>query len=148
MNDTSAVILSVIIPLLAFMLALLPWIKHVIRSEISPLAERIAKIEGKLNTFIEQEHSRVARLEDSFKEQQKGFLDLYRDMAKIKNPDTDEGILLTKLKNETITNDEAIRLREIMNKRKQEAEQNNDFLKAILIIGILGLIAYVLSRDQ
>lgn len=147
MNETWVILLSVIVPLLAFMWAMLPWIKHVIKSEISPLVERMAKFEGRLDSCIESLDGRMVRIEDTFKEQQKNFIDLYKELAKVKNPDTDEGTLLTKLKNETITRDEAIRLQQIMNSKKQEAEQNSDFLKAILIIGILALIAYILSSD-
>lgn len=131
--ETWAIILSVIIPLLLFMWAMLPWIKHVIKSEISPLTERIARIEGRLDTFMEQ---------------QKLFIDAYEKMGKMKNPGNEETRLLTRLREGIITDDEAIRLREIMNNRRQQAEESNDFLKAILIIGILGLIAYALSRNR
>ena len=133
MNETWIIVLSVIIPLLAFMWALLPWISHVVKSEMSPLNERMARIEGRLESFMEQ---------------QKFNIEAYVKLAKIKNPDTDEGVLLTKLNNNTITKDEATQLQQIMNRRRQEAEENNDFLKVIFIIGILALIAYALSRSS
>jgi hypothetical protein len=48
MENLWAVILSVIIPLLAFMLALRPWIKDTVRVEIRDVRERLARIEGRL----------------------------------------------------------------------------------------------------
>jgi Tfp pilus assembly protein PilE len=153
MSDTTdiwvivAVVLSIIIPLLVFIWGMLPWITRVVKSELSPLNAKVAKIEGILEIFTKEQNNRMTRLEDTFKEQQKQFIDLYIEVKKIKNPDTEEGVLLTKLKSDTITKVEATRLQQIMNAKKQEAEQNNDFLTAILIIGILALIAYVLAHD-
>jgi len=151
MNDIwviVAVVLSVIIPLLVFMWSMRPWIKDVIKSELSPLNAKVSKIEGIIETFTKSQNDRMARIEDAFKEQSKEMIDLYKLVAHVKNPDTEEGVLLTKLRNETITKGEAARLQQIMNVKKQEAENSNDFLKAVLIIGILALIAYVLSHNE
>lgn len=135
MNDIwviITVIFSVIIPLVIFMFALRPWVRDSARNAVSGLGERVATIEGQLKTLIEQN---------------KLFIDAYIKSQKIGNPDEEEGILLTKLRNDTITKDEAIQLQQIMNERRLAAESENDFLKVILIIGILGLIAFALSRS-
>jgi len=130
--ETWAIILAVIIPLVVFMWTMLPWIKHVIKADMGEVKERIATIEGQLSVLLEH---------------QKQMIDVYMKMKRIANPNNEEAILLTKLKNDTITRQEAIRLQKIMSSEKESAEQENDFLKAVLIIGILGLIAYDLSRQ-
>jgi len=60
----------------------------------------------------------------------------------------DKGVLLEKLKNDTITREEAAVLQQIMSEERQRAQEQNDILKAIVIIGILALIGYVLSRSE
>lgn len=69
-------------------------------------------------------------------------------LEKIGNRDDEEGILLLKLRNDTITRDEAIKLEQIMNAEREAAQSENNFLKGILIIGILSLIAIALSRTS
>ena len=131
--DTWAIILSVLIPLLLFMWALLPWIRRIVRADTAELSERVANIEGQLKVLLEQN---------------KSYIDLLMKLEKIGNPDDEKGILLLKLRNDTITRDEAIKLEQIMNAEREVAESENNFLKGILIIGILSLIAIALSRTS
>jgi len=135
MNDiwvVVAVIFSVIIPLVVFMFTLRPWVRDVARNAVSDLGERVARIEGRLDTLIEQN---------------KSYIDIFMKLRGLSNPTDDEGILLTKLRNDTITREEAIRLNGIMNAERQRAESENDLLKVFLIIGILTLIGIVLSKS-
>lgn len=115
------------------MWALLPWIRRCIRADTAELSERIASIEGQLKVIIEQNRQ---------------YIDLFMKLQKIDNPTDDEGILLTRLKNNIITKEEAIRLNEIMIAERQRAESENDLLKVFLIIGILTLIGIALSRSS
>ncbi len=127
-----AVVFSVIIPLVVFMFTLRPWVRDTAENAVSGLGERVARIEGQLSTLIEQN---------------KSYIDIFMNLKKLGNPTDEEGILLTKLRDDTITREEAIKLNEIMVTERKEAENENDLLKVLLIIGILALIGIVLSKS-
>jgi hypothetical protein len=55
--------------------------------------------------------------------------------------------LTQKLRDETITPDEAIKLKTILEKEKEQANAANDFLAILAIIGLLSLLAAVLLDD-
>jgi hypothetical protein len=131
MENWWVVVLSVIIPLLAFMIALRPWIRDVAKSAVGDVGVELASLKAELKAY---------------RENRKEFIDLYKLITQPGNPHPDKDALLEKLKNDTITRDEAITLQQIMNEERQKAEAQNDLLKAVIIIGILALVAAALSK--
>jgi hypothetical protein len=132
MIDTITIVGSIVIPLVAFMFAIRPWIRDTVKVTLREVEIDLAKIRSELGAY---------------REGQKEFIELYKHIGNLKNPHPDKGILLEKLKNDTITKDEAILLQSIMTGEKLKAEEQNDILKAIVIIGILVLIAYAISKS-
>ena len=131
--DVVAIVSSVIIPLLLFMLALRPWIRDVAKTAIGDVKVELATLKAELKAY---------------RDTQKEFIELYKLVGHPRNPHPDKEALLEKLKNDTITREEAITLQQMMNEERQIAQEQNDILKAIVIIGILALIAYAISRSQ
>jgi hypothetical protein len=129
--DIVTIIGSVIIPLVVFMLILRPWIRDVAESAVGNIGVELASLKAELKAY---------------RETHKDFIDLYKQIGTLKNPHPDKEVLLDKLKNDTITRDEAIILQQIMSEERQKAEDQNDFLKAIIIIGILALVAAALNK--
>jgi len=133
MDNWWVVVLSVIIPLIGFMLALRPWIGDVAKAAMGDVGVELASLKAELKAY---------------RETQKEFIELYKHLGKLTNPYPAKEVLLEKLKNDTITTEEAITLQQIMNEERQRAQEQNDFLKVIVIIGILTLIAYAISRPR
>ena len=127
-----AIIGSVIIPLVVFMFALRPWVRNTARDAVSNIGIELASLRAELKAY---------------REAQKEYIEIYKLIANPRNPHPGKEVLLEKLKNDTLTREEAIALQQIMNEERQRAEEQNDFLKAIVIIGILALIAYAISRS-
>ena len=124
---------SIVIPLVIFMFALRPWIRDTVKVTLRDVEIDLTKIRSELNAY---------------REGQKEFIELYKHIGNLKNPHPDKGVLLEKLKNDTITREEAVLLQSIMTEEKLKAEEQNDVLKAIVIIGILVLLAYAISNSQ
>jgi len=131
MDNWWVVVLSVIIPLIGFMLALRPWIRDVAQAAVGNVGIKLASLETELKAY---------------RESQKDFIDLYKKIANLKNPHPNKEVLLDKLRNDTITREEAITLQGILAAERDEAERENNFLKAIIIIGILALVASALKK--
>lgn len=130
--DTVAIIGSVIIPLVVFMFALRPWVRDTAKDAVSNIGIEVASLRAELKAY---------------REAQKEYIELYKRLAKPRNPHPSKEVLFEKLKNDTITREEAIALQQILNEERQRAEEENDFLKAIVIIGILALTAYAISKS-
>jgi hypothetical protein len=128
-----AIVGSIVIPLVIFMFTLRPWIKDTVKLCLRDSEIELTKIRSELKAY---------------REGQKEFIELYKLIGNLKNPHPDKGVLLDKLKNDTITREEAILLQSIMSGEKTKAEETNDILKAIVIIGILALITYTLSNTK
>jgi len=69
-------------------------------------------------------------------------------LSKPGNPHFNKEILLEKLNNDTITQEEARYLQQILTEEKEQAEKDNNILKAIIIIGVLVLIGIVLTKGS
>ena len=121
-----AIIGSVIIPLVVFMFALRPWVRDTARDAVSNIGIELASLRAELKAY---------------REAQKEYIEIYKLIANPRNPHPGKEVLLEKLKNDTLTREEAIALQQIMNEERQRAEEQNDFLKAIVIIGILAAVA-------
>jgi hypothetical protein len=128
-----SIIGSVIIPLAVFILALRPWIRDVAQNAVGNIGSELSALKAEVKAY---------------RETQKDWIDLYKHLGYASNPYPDKDVLLEKLRNDTITREEAILLQEIMNAERQRAQERNDFLRVIVIIGILALIAYAISRSQ
>jgi len=129
--EYAAIVLSVLIPLFVFMIALRPFIKDTIKAELVGIHTKVEGIEKGI---------------EGFKEGQKQFIDVYQKLGKPNNPHPDKGILLEKLRNETITENEAIWLRGILTEEREQAERENNVLKVLAIIGILVLIGVIIYQ--
>lgn len=129
--EYGVIVASILVPLFVFMLALRPFIKDTIKSELGNINARMEGIEKGF---------------EGFKEGQRQSIDLYLQMTKPGNPHPDKEVLLEKLRNETITESEATLLQNIMLGEREQAERERDTLKAVAIIGILILIAIFLRE--
>ena len=145
MNDWWIVVLAVLIPLFGFMLAMRPWIRDTVRAELSGLNERVGKLEVGFNTTNERLASVEARL-DAIDSRLVEVILLYRKYPESSNPGPLKDELLLKLENRTITRYEAIQLEQIMEAEERRAREQNDTLKAVLIILILALLASVIAK--
>ena len=130
MGNLWAVILSVIIPLLVFMLALRPWIKDTVRAELSDfkvdIGGRLSRIEGRLEQ-IGLDTRKIA------------------DFMPPSNPNGRREEFLAKWRQGTLTYQESIELRDIL---AHEAERAEESRKALLTLGLIGLLLYGLSRKD
>lgn len=80
------------------------------------------------------------------KEQFKTYVEIYMKMSKPNNPHPDKEMLLKKLYDGTITLEETNTLQRIMEDEKRSAEAVNDFVKLLIIVGVLAFIAIVLAE--
>ena len=128
MDNWWVVVLSVIVPLIGFMLALRPWIKDTVRVEIGDVRERLARIDGRL---------------DEIGKQTRGIADLMPPAPS--NPDSTRQELLGKWKQGTLTYEESVQLRDIL---AHEAEQADETKKVLIALGLIGLLLYGLSRME
>ena len=135
--DILAIIGAILIPLMTFMITFMfrlrPFIKDTIKADMGDVMKELSSLKGEMK---------------GYRDAQKLFIDLYKGKSNLTNPHLDKGILLEKLKNDTITREEAIYLQEILTAERNQAQQQNDFLKAIIIIGILALVAAAISRSS
>ena len=138
MTAVLTIIGSIVIPLGLFLFALRPWVRDTTKLAV---AESLGEIKIQLAVLSAEVKA--------YRDEHKQLIDLYqRKLSKRGNPHPDKEVLLQKLKDETITRDEALFLQQIMNEEQQKAEDQNDILKAIVIIGILALIAYAISKSS
>jgi len=135
---------TILIPLMGFMLALRPFIKDSIKSELGTYEIRMLSEVKDIKLQI----SGLERELAGFKEGQKSFIELYKVLSKPGNPHFNKEILLEKLNNDTITQEEARYLQQILTEEKEQAEKDNNILKAIIIIGVLVLIGIVLTKGS
>ena len=122
---------SVLIPLIGFMFLMRGYIKDSAVSAVGDIPVELAAIKSELKAY---------------KEGQKDLIDVYKQIGSLRNPHPNKEVLLDKLKNDTITREEAIALQEILNVEREKAENENDFLKAVIIIGILALVAAAITK--
>lgn len=135
--DAVWVVLSVIVPLLAFFVALRPWIKDVIRSETSEfkvsVLDKQSTIERRLST-LEGRFQEWAPITQKVAE---------RLMERPSNPDGRRQELLEKWKAGTLSYQESVELRDILAKEAEEAEENK---KNLVSLGLVALFLYALSK--
>ncbi len=122
---------SILVPLIGYMFALRGFIRDTATAAIGDVAVDIASLKSEFKAY---------------RESQKEWIDLYLKMSKPGNPHPNKEVLLEKLKNDTITREEAIALQEIMAEERGKAESENDFLKLVIIIGVLALVATAISK--
>jgi len=142
MDDWWRIVLAIVLPLIGLVLALRPWIKDIVKADLGEFNERMARIEG-------QSDAKMARIEgqlDAMERYLKVLIPLYRSITEAGNPSPNKDELLLKLENDTITKEEAIELQRIMEVEQRKAKEQNDTVKAIVIVGILVLIAIFLSK--
>jgi hypothetical protein len=130
-KDIAIIIVSVIAPLVGYMFAIRGFVKDTARAAVGNISVELASLRSEL---------------DAYRESQKDLIDLYGRIANLRNPHPDKEVLLQKLKNDTITREEAIALQEILTSERDTAERENDFLKAVVIIGILALVLVAINK--
>lgn len=126
------VALAVSIPLVAAFLAFRPWIQSTVKAEVSDVRGDIREIKTKLERFS----SIAATLESQVHEPLKD---------KPNPPLTRKNELLDKWHDKTLTYEESIELKTIL---QQESQQADDAKKAIIGIALVGLALYLLSRKE
>lgn len=129
----ATIIGTIMIPLLGFMLLMRGFIRDTAIAAVGDISTQLATLKVEISAY---------------RESQKELIEVYKLIAKPGNPHVDKEILLEKLKNDTITRDEAIALQEILLAERDAAEQEKNFLKAVIIIGILALVASAIKKQQ
>lgn len=130
------VALAVTIPLIGFALAFRPWIRSTIKGE---LADFKVGVMQELNEF----RVRIDRLipfERSFEEQVRSRL-----MDKPNPPVSRKNELLEKWHNQTLDYAESLELKAIL---EQESRQADEAVKALIVIALIGLGLYILTRKS
>ena len=127
-----AIVFSIIVPILIFIIGLRPFIKDTVNAEVS---------EFKLNV-----ERRVSNLEGRFQEWAPIINKLVPDLLKqiSSNPDSRRAELLEKWKAGTLNYKESIELRDILAREADEAEQAR---KTLIALGLLALFIYALSKE-
>ncbi len=118
-------------------------------NEFKAVNTKLSAIETSLSqrmVAVETSLKGIRETLSDIKEQYKTYLEIYMKMSKSNNPHPDKGILLKKLYDGTITYDEIILLQSILEEEKQSAEASNDFVKVLVIVGVLVFIAIALSE--
>lgn len=124
---------SILIPLVGFMFLMRGFIRDTAIAAIGNVSVDIASLKAELVAY---------------RDSQKELISLYLKVSIPGNPHPNKEVLLEKLRNDTITRSEAIILQEIMTAERDAAEDDNNILKAIIIIGILALVSVALNKRQ
>jgi len=130
-QEIGIIIGSVLGPLIGFMFLMRGFVRDTAKAAVGDIAVDVATLKGELKAY---------------RESQKDLIDLYKQVANPKNPHPNKEVLLDKLKSDTITREEAITLQGILNIERDEAEKENNFLKAMIIIGILALVIAAIKK--
>ena len=128
------VALAVVIPLIGFWFALRPWLRGIIKGELSDFKTEVIReltdIKAKLDQFVPFERS--AAEQSSF-----GLVD------KPNPPNTRKNELLGQWRDQTLSYEDALELKVIL---EQEAQQADESKKALIIIALIGLGLYFLTK--
>ena len=130
------VALAVTIPLIGFALAFRPWIQSTIKGELADFRVQIT-------SEMQEVTSRLSKLEPFERSAaQQANLGL-RD--KPNPPVSRKNELLDKWQNQTLDYVESLELKIIL---EQEAKEANSAVKALIIIALIGLGLYILTRKS
>jgi hypothetical protein len=121
---------SIIIPLVGFILALRPFIKDTIKVELGDIRERLARLE---------ESSRLAN------EYLPKLIPLLPKSLQSQNPEDRKTELLKKLENRTLTYNEAIELKNILEREAEEARERGDTMAVFAIMLFLLMLALAIA---
>lgn len=127
------VIGTILIPLVGYMFAMRGFIRDTAIAAVGNVSVDIASLKAELAAY---------------RDSQKDLINLYLKVSTPGNPHPDKEVLLQRLKDDTISRDEAIALQEIMTAERDAAEEDNNILKAVIIIGILALVTVALNKRQ
>ncbi|MCL0094674.1 hypothetical protein M1N58_02100 [Dehalococcoidales bacterium] len=123
---------AVTVPLIIFMFSLRPFVKDTIRADLSDFK---TNVEGRLSRM-------EGRLDEIGKWTQK-IPDMLPQTKE--NPNNRRTELLKRWKQGTLTYQESIELRDILAHEAEQAEENK---KAIITLGVIGLLLYALGKKD
>lgn len=72
----------------------------------------------------------------------------YEKESKLHNPATEKDRLMKKLKEDTITKEEAKKLKAILEREKEEAENIGNFGLFLAILGVIALLAWIIGSRK
>ncbi len=130
------VALAVTIPLIGFALAFRPWITSTIKGELADFKVEVTKELKDFGTRLE----RLKTFERSVAEQSSSGL-----MDKPNPPISRKNELLEKWNNQTLSYEESLELKVIL---EQQARQADQATRALIVIALLGLGLYLLTRSS
>lgn len=130
------VALAVSIPLIGFALAFRPWIQSTIKGE---LADFKVEVMQELNEF-RVKIDRLIPFERSLEKQAHSGL-----MDKPNPPVSRKNELLEKWHNQTLDYAESLELKAIL---EQESREADEAVKALIVIALVGLGLYILTRKS
>ncbi|MCL0091532.1 hypothetical protein M1N57_01520 [Dehalococcoidales bacterium] len=123
---------AVTVPLIIFMFSLRPFVKDTIRADLSDFK---TNVEGRLSRM-------EGRLDEIGKWTQK-IPDMLPQTKE--NPNNRRTELLKRWKQGTLTYQESTELRDILAHEAEQAEENK---KAIITLGVIGLLLYALGKKD
>lgn len=128
------VTIAVVIPILIAFWAIRPWIQNAIKAGLSDFKQEVTKSLDNINSRIDKfqpfERSLESRAHEGLKD-------------KPNPPTTRKNDLLDKWHDQTMTYEESIELKTIL---EQESNNANEATKALIIIALIGIGLYLLTR--
>lgn len=136
-----SVLISVVVALVA-VASLVYTIFHFMYNEFKSVNTKISDLGSSLGQRLVAVEVAMAGI----KEQYKTYVELLMKISKPNNPHPNKDTLLKKLYEGTITYEESTILQKILEDEKRSAEASNDFVKVLIIVGVLAFIAIVLAE--
>ncbi len=145
--STSSLIVAFGLAIIGLLVTLILYLANKMDKLGDKLAGKIDEIPDKLDELGDKLAKKIDEVPDKFWGR---FIDAYKLMMETKkNPGSEERkkMLLEKLKARTISREEAVELSEVLKKEAEEREKQGDFLGFLIIVGILILLASLLSKE-
>ncbi len=140
-----SVLISVVVALVA-VVGLVYTVFHFMYNEFQSVNKKISDLESSLGQRLKAVEVTMDVAMDSIKEQGKTYVELLMRISKPHNPHPDKEALLKRLYDGTITYEESTLLQSILEEEKRSAEASNDFIKVLIIVGVLAFLAIVLAE--
>ena len=134
LQQTLVIIGSILIPLLIFIVALRPYVKDTVKAELvdfkTETLSKLSRIEGRLDELAPMGQLIATLVADKLK-------------GETANPSGRKNELLEKWQSGFLTYEESLELRDILTKEAAQAEENK---KTLIILALLGLAIFALTR--
>ncbi len=140
-----SVLISIVVALVA-VVGLVYTVFHFMYTEFNSVNKKISDLESSLGQRLKAVEVTMAVAIDSIKEQGKTYVELLMKISKPNNPHPDKEVLLKKLYDGTITYQESTLLQSILEEERRSAAASNDFVKVLIVVGVLAFLAIILSE--